>query len=79
MFRILREKWGAKFDSFISEKLVAVPGDITYENLGVKDFNLREEMWKNIDVIVNSAATTDFYERYQLNYFLVHIKISYNY
>lgn len=44
--------------------MVAVPGDITYENLGVKDSNLRDEMCKDIDVIVNSAATTDFYERY---------------
>ena len=46
------------------DKLVVVPGDITYENMGVKDSYLREEMWKDIDIIVNSAATTDFYERY---------------
>lgn len=64
VFRVLREKWGANFESLIKEKVVAVPGDITYENLRVNDSNLRDEMCKDIDVIVNSAATTDFYERY---------------
>ncbi|CAN6557198.1 unnamed protein product [Malus baccata var. baccata] len=38
LFKVLREKLGADFDSFISEKVVAVPGDVTSENLGVKDF-----------------------------------------
>lgn len=61
---MVREKWGANFDSLVKEKVVAVPGDITCENLGVKDSNFREEMCKDIDVIVNSAATTDFYDRY---------------
>ncbi|KAF3455096.1 hypothetical protein FNV43_RR05544 [Rhamnella rubrinervis] len=67
VFRVVREKWGANFDSLIKEKVVAVPGDIKYENLGVQDFNLREEMFRSIDVIVNSAATTDFYDRYDVS------------
>ncbi|CAB4313725.1 unnamed protein product [Prunus armeniaca] len=29
LFRVLREKWGAGFDSFIAKKVVAVPGDVT--------------------------------------------------
>lgn len=75
---MLREKWGANFDSLIKEKVVAVAGDITYENFGVKDSNFREEMCKDIDVIVNSAATTDFYDRYiyiysSCNYFYLQI------
>lgn len=64
LFRILKEKCGENFDSLISEKVVAVAGDIIYSNLGVRDFNLRDEMCKEIDVVINSAATTDFYERY---------------
>ena len=65
LFRVLREKWGKDFDLFISEKLILVHGDITYENLGIQESNLREQMLKDIDIIVNSAATTDFYERYK--------------
>ncbi|KAF4367182.1 probable fatty acyl-CoA reductase 4 [Cannabis sativa] len=64
LFKEIRGKWGKEFESFISEKLIPVAGDVSMQNLGVKDANLSEEMWKDIDVIVNSAATTDFYERY---------------
>ncbi|XP_062090581.1 probable fatty acyl-CoA reductase 4 [Humulus lupulus] len=64
LFKDVRKKWGKDFDSFISEKLIPVPGDVSSQNLGVEEVNLREEMWKDIDIIVNSAATTDFYERY---------------
>ena len=64
LFRVLKEKWGRGFDSFILEKLVPIPGDISYENLGIEDSNLRNEIWKDIDFIVNSAATTNFNERY---------------
>lgn len=65
MFRVLREKWGADFDSFISEKVVALPGDVTFENLGVKEPSLIEELCNEIQIILNSAATTNFDERYK--------------
>ena len=64
LFRVLREKLGASLNSLISEKITPVAGDITCENLGVKDSNLVEEMWKEVDVVVNLAATTNFDERY---------------
>ena len=54
---------GADLSSFISERVTLVPGDITCENLGVKDSNLVEEMWREVDVVVNLAATTNFDER----------------
>lgn len=60
---MLREKWGAGMNSIVSEKLTVVPGDISHEDLGLKDSNLREEMLRQIDVIVNLAATTNFDER----------------
>ncbi|KAK3205753.1 hypothetical protein Dsin_019799 [Dipteronia sinensis] len=68
LFRILKDKWGGmgNLHAFISEKVVAVPGEVSYDNLGVKDFNLCEEMWRNIDIILNFAATTNFDERYDV-------------
>ncbi|KAK6926605.1 Fatty acyl-coenzyme A reductase, NAD-binding domain [Dillenia turbinata] len=67
VFGVLREKWGPNFKSFISEKVTAVPGDITCsENLGVKDPNLIKDMCAEIDIVINSAATTSFDERYDV-------------
>ena len=61
LFKVLREKWGAGFDSFISEKVVALSGDVTFEDLGVK--TSKEEMCNEIQIILNSAAITKFDER----------------
>ncbi|KAG9158121.1 hypothetical protein Leryth_000278 [Lithospermum erythrorhizon] len=58
---------GQKLNSLISEKITIVPGDITFENLGVKDSNLLEEMCREVDVVVNVAATTNFDERYDVS------------
>ncbi|KAE8037465.1 hypothetical protein FH972_010052 [Carpinus fangiana] len=63
LFRIVQEKWCANLDSFISEKVIAVPSNVYYENLGVKDCQLRKDMWTELDIILNSAATTRFDER----------------
>lgn len=70
LFRILKEKWGGNLNPLISQKVIVVAGDITCDNLGVKDSYLLEEMSKEIDVVVNLAATTNFDERYVLpNYY----------
>ncbi|KAI3748187.1 hypothetical protein L6452_11109 [Arctium lappa] len=66
LFKILKDKYGTNLQSFLSEKVTPVAGDITNENLGVTDFNLIEEMWRNVDVVVNVAATTNFDERYDV-------------
>ncbi|KAF3439409.1 hypothetical protein FNV43_RR17687 [Rhamnella rubrinervis] len=66
LFRLVKEKWGSNLNSFVSEKLTVVPGDISQGDLGLKDFTLREEMWNQIDCIVNLAATTNFDERYDV-------------
>ncbi|XP_058190373.1 probable fatty acyl-CoA reductase 5 isoform X3 [Rhododendron vialii] len=65
LFRVLREKMGAaSFQTLISEKVTLVPGDITCEKyMGVKDSNLAEEMRREVDIVVNLAATTNFDER----------------
>ncbi|XP_058190371.1 alcohol-forming fatty acyl-CoA reductase-like isoform X2 [Rhododendron vialii] len=68
LFRVLREKMGAaSFQTLISEKVTLVPGDITCEKyMGVKDSNLAEEMRREVDIVVNLAATTNFDERYDV-------------
>lgn len=64
LFKILREKHGANLNTFIAQRTTIIRGDITFENLGVKDTNLVEEMWREVEVVVNLAATTNFDERY---------------
>jgi fatty acyl-CoA reductase len=63
----LRDKWGANMNLIVSEKLTVVPGDISKEDLGLEDSDLREEILSQVDVIVNLAATTNFDERYVCN------------
>ncbi|KAF5193384.1 Fatty acyl-coa reductase [Thalictrum thalictroides] len=66
LFRVLKEKYGTNFNSFISNKVTPVVGDISCENLGVKDSDLKEQLWKEVDIIVNIAATVNFDERYDV-------------
>ncbi|KAL3620180.1 hypothetical protein CASFOL_035092 [Castilleja foliolosa] len=67
LFRVVREKWGdEEFKSNISSKLIPVSGDISHENLGITSLELREEMCREIDIVINSAATTNFDERYDV-------------
>ncbi|KAK9078431.1 hypothetical protein SSX86_002488 [Deinandra increscens subsp. villosa] len=66
LFKVLKDKYGTNLESFLSEKVTPVAGDITCENLGVEDYNLIQEMWRDVDVVVNVAATTNFDERYDI-------------
>jgi len=59
----LREKYGSSFNSFTKEKISPLAGDIINENLGLESSKI-VELSKEIDTIVNGAATTNFYERY---------------
>ncbi|KAM0068398.1 putative oxidoreductase [Helianthus debilis subsp. tardiflorus] len=70
LFKVLKEKYGTNLQSFLSKKVIPIAGDITCENLGVKDYNLVEEMLGDIDVVVNVAATTNFDERYDVAFAL---------
>lgn len=67
LFKVVREKYGQNLNSVISQRITVVAGDITCENLGVKDPDLLEEMWRQVDVVVNLAATTNFDERYDVS------------
>ncbi|PPS04265.1 hypothetical protein GOBAR_AA16380 [Gossypium barbadense] len=66
LFKVLKEKCGKNFSLFISEKITLIPGDISHEDLGIKDCTLVQEMLNEVDVVVNLAATTNFDERYDV-------------
>ncbi|XP_074267641.1 alcohol-forming fatty acyl-CoA reductase-like [Silene latifolia] len=66
LFRILKETWRDNFESFISEKIAPVAGDTSSENLGVVDDHLKMQMFKDVDIVINVAATTKFDERYDV-------------
>ncbi|XP_021837609.1 fatty acyl-CoA reductase 3 isoform X2 [Spinacia oleracea] len=65
LFKVLREKWGTNFESFVSEKISVVAGDTSYENLGLTAHQMKE-MFEDIDIVINVAATTKFDERYEV-------------
>ncbi|XP_030937986.1 alcohol-forming fatty acyl-CoA reductase-like isoform X2 [Quercus lobata] len=66
LFNILRKSLGANLESYVFERITPISGDICDVNLGIKDSILREEMWNEIDIVLNSAATTNFDERYDV-------------
>ncbi|KAI4313527.1 hypothetical protein L6164_026500 [Bauhinia variegata] len=66
LFKVLRDKLGDDFDSFISEKVMAVAGDVSSENLGIRDVNLRKAMLEEIDIVLHSSASTKFDERFDV-------------
>uniref|UniRef100_A0A7N1A896 Fatty acyl-CoA reductase n=1 Tax=Kalanchoe fedtschenkoi TaxID=63787 RepID=A0A7N1A896_KALFE len=67
LFVVLKEKWGSDLSNLITERVtIPVAGDISCEDLGVKDDQLRNEMWSEVDVVVNLAATVNFDERYDV-------------
>ncbi|XP_050281033.1 fatty acyl-CoA reductase 3-like isoform X2 [Quercus robur] len=66
LFNVLRKSLGANLESYVFERVTPISGDICDVNLGIKDSILREEMWNEIDIVLNSAATTNFDERYDV-------------
>ncbi|XP_057998611.1 fatty acyl-CoA reductase 3-like, partial [Hevea brasiliensis] len=66
LFRVAKEKWDANLNSIIAKKISIVPGDVRYEDLGIKDSSLKEEMKIELDIVLNFAATTKFVERYDV-------------
>ncbi|KAK6138310.1 hypothetical protein DH2020_027956 [Rehmannia glutinosa] len=47
-------------------KRLLIPSDVSYENLGIVNSELIDEIWRETDFIINSAATTRFDERYDI-------------
>nr|GEW73573.1 alcohol-forming fatty acyl-CoA reductase-like [Tanacetum cinerariifolium] len=66
LFKNVKEKYGARLQSFLSEKVNLVAGDITCENLGIQDSFMNEQIWREVDIVVNVSASTKFSERYDV-------------
>ncbi|KAM3317889.1 hypothetical protein ACQJBY_035546 [Aegilops geniculata] len=66
LFNTMREKYGLSgFEKLIQEKLVPLAGDIGTPNFGL-DGSTVDDLCEEIDVIIHGAATTSFYERYDV-------------
>ncbi|CAL5007224.1 unnamed protein product [Urochloa decumbens] len=65
IFHFLKQKHGKGFEDFIQEKVCPLEGDMMFEDLGLGNARL-SEISNEIDVIVNGAASTNFYERYDV-------------
>lgn len=62
LFNTLRETHGASYQSFMLSKLVPVTGNICDSDIGLQA-DSAEDIAKEVDVIINSAANTTFNER----------------
>lgn len=60
-FERLRARWGAAYPSVMSEKVVAVAGDLTEDGLGISA-DQRERLVEDVDFVVNFAGTVVFDE-----------------
>ncbi|KAK4409065.1 Fatty acyl-CoA reductase 3 [Sesamum angolense] len=64
LFRVVKEEFDSNGIGRLLEKLVPISGDVSLENLGIIEWRVREEIWREVNIIVNSAGTTKFNERY---------------
>ncbi|VAI00664.1 unnamed protein product [Triticum turgidum subsp. durum] len=66
LFNTLREKHGlAGFQKLIKEKIVPLAGDVGSHNFRL-DSSRADDLCEEIDIIIHGAATTSFYERYDV-------------
>lgn len=65
VFDVARHKYGADFPRLIGAKITAVEGDMSQPNLGMAA-DVYQRLQQEVDIIVNSAATTSFDERYDV-------------
>jgi fatty acyl-CoA reductase len=63
LFKCLQEIHGKDYHGFVAGKLVPVAGNVTEANLGIAP-KLADEIADEVDIIVNSAASTTFDERF---------------
>ncbi|KAI5001414.1 hypothetical protein ZWY2020_026064 [Hordeum vulgare] len=66
LFNTLREKHGLTgFRKLIDAKIVPLDGDVGLRNFGINSSRV-DALCEEVDVIINGAATTSFYERYDV-------------
>ncbi|KAI4369151.1 hypothetical protein MLD38_017634 [Melastoma candidum] len=66
LFRCLRQIHGKSYEAFMMSKLVPVAGNITSPSLGIRE-DLIDSITEEVDIIVNSAGSTTFDERYDMS------------
>nr|GLL32376.1 fatty acyl-CoA reductase 3-like [Ipomoea trifida] len=69
LFRVVKEKVGGSLSlsALAEEKVFPVPGDISSDDeLGIVNSHLKDQVLREVDIIINSAATTTFDERYDV-------------
>lgn len=59
VFDPLFERYGARFSSFLSEKIEVVEGDVTQAGLGLRT-EVADRLQQRLDLILNSSGLTDF-------------------
>ncbi len=64
-FSALRALHSNDYEDFVASKLVPITGDLTYERLGIGD-ETYDQLCREVDIVVNSAATVVFDERIDL-------------
>ncbi|CAI5505306.1 unnamed protein product [Closterium sp. Naga37s-1] len=65
IFGHLKQRYGEGYEAFMGSKLTAVDGNIGEENLGLSTVT-SAALADKVDLIINSAATTDFDARYDV-------------
>ena len=65
LFKTLREQHGDEFESFILHKVVPLVGDIAIDDsLRIDSESTREDLWENLDEIVNNVASIVLDDRF---------------
>lgn len=65
IFRCLQQIHGNSYETFMLSKLIPVVGNICDSNLGLDEAST-SMIADDVDIIVNSAANTNFHERFSL-------------
>ncbi|OMO54544.1 Male sterility, NAD-binding protein [Corchorus capsularis] len=63
LFKCVKDKYGEGYEGFMMSKLVPVVGNVSQSDLGMEQ-DLAIAIKKNVHIIVNSAAVTSFFPRY---------------
>ncbi|OCL27784.1 hypothetical protein U472_04325 [Orenia metallireducens] len=56
--------FGEKLDRYLDNRIIAIKGDLTKDNLGIED-ELYQELANKIDTVINSAADVRHYGKYE--------------
>ncbi|OMO68814.1 Male sterility, NAD-binding protein [Corchorus olitorius] len=63
LFKCVKDKYGEGYEAFMMSKLVPVVGNVSQSDLGMEQ-DLAIAIKKNVHIIINSAAVTSFFPRY---------------